>query len=94
MFGFMQGKKGDWGENSPIMFFLLQKPAIPSSISSLSDIFGAVSNPEFGTYEMKIGAITFQIASGDITKEKTDVLVNSTARTFNVKSGTLSKKYT
>uniref|UniRef100_A0A3Q2GZ91 Poly [ADP-ribose] polymerase n=1 Tax=Equus caballus TaxID=9796 RepID=A0A3Q2GZ91_HORSE len=53
----------------------------------MQDIFGAVSNPEFGTYEMKIGAITFQIASGDITKEKTDVLVNSTARTFNLKSG-------
>ncbi|XP_058411896.1 protein mono-ADP-ribosyltransferase PARP15-like isoform X1 [Diceros bicornis minor] len=50
-------------------------------------IFGTVSNPEFETYEMQIGAITFQVAPGDITKEKTDVIVNSTDRTFNLKSG-------
>uniref|UniRef100_A0A452SAT9 Poly [ADP-ribose] polymerase n=1 Tax=Ursus americanus TaxID=9643 RepID=A0A452SAT9_URSAM len=46
-----------------------------------------VSNPGFISYEMKIGAITFQIAAGDITKEKADVIVNSTTRTFNLKSG-------
>ncbi|XP_032262565.1 protein mono-ADP-ribosyltransferase PARP15 isoform X2 [Phoca vitulina] len=45
------------------------------------------SNPGFTTYEMKIGAVTFQIATGDITKEKADVIVNSTTRTFNLKSG-------
>ncbi|XP_032262566.1 protein mono-ADP-ribosyltransferase PARP15 isoform X3 [Phoca vitulina] len=44
------------------------------------------SNPGFTTYEMKIGAVTFQIATGDITKEKADVIVNSTTRTFNLKS--------
>uniref|UniRef100_UPI00063C39A3 poly [ADP-ribose] polymerase 15 isoform X2 n=1 Tax=Odobenus rosmarus divergens TaxID=9708 RepID=UPI00063C39A3 len=45
------------------------------------------SNPLFTTYQMKIGAVTFQIATGDITKEKADVIVNSTTRTFNLKSG-------
>uniref|UniRef100_A0A8C3YUY2 Poly [ADP-ribose] polymerase n=1 Tax=Catagonus wagneri TaxID=51154 RepID=A0A8C3YUY2_9CETA len=50
-------------------------------------IFGTVSNPAVSTYEMKIGAITFQVATGDITKEKVDVIVNSTIKTFNLKSG-------
>ncbi|XP_008706472.1 protein mono-ADP-ribosyltransferase PARP15 [Ursus maritimus] len=49
--------------------------------------FRPVSNPGFISYEMKIGAITFQIAAGDITKEKADVIVNSTTRTFSLKSG-------
>uniref|UniRef100_A0A8D1MGB4 Poly [ADP-ribose] polymerase n=1 Tax=Sus scrofa TaxID=9823 RepID=A0A8D1MGB4_PIG len=48
-------------------------------------IFGTVSNPEVSTYEMKIGAITFRVAIGDITKEKVDVIVNSTTKTFNLK---------
>ncbi|GAB5576494.1 protein mono-ADP-ribosyltransferase PARP15 [Prionailurus iriomotensis] len=49
-------------------------------------IFKTVSDPGFIAYEMKIGAVTFQIATGDITKEKADVIVNSTTRTFNLKS--------
>uniref|UniRef100_A0A8D1F2M5 Poly [ADP-ribose] polymerase n=1 Tax=Sus scrofa TaxID=9823 RepID=A0A8D1F2M5_PIG len=48
-------------------------------------IFGTVSNPAVSTYEMKIGAITFRVAIGDITKEKVDVIVNSTTKTFNLK---------
>uniref|UniRef100_A0A8D0PV62 Poly [ADP-ribose] polymerase n=1 Tax=Sus scrofa TaxID=9823 RepID=A0A8D0PV62_PIG len=50
-------------------------------------IFGTVSNPAVSTYEMKIGAITFRVAIGDITKEKVDVIVNSTTKTFNLKLG-------
>ncbi|XP_015992514.2 protein mono-ADP-ribosyltransferase PARP15 isoform X3 [Rousettus aegyptiacus] len=41
----------------------------------------------FTTYEMRIGAITFQLAIGNITDESADVIVNSTTRTFNLKSG-------
>lgn len=37
---------------------------------------------------MHIGPITFQVASGDITKEVADVIVNSTSKTFDLKSGT------
>lgn len=48
----------------------------------------------FTTYEMRIGAITFQLAIGNITDESADVIVNSTTRTFNLKSGTLFKQYT
>ncbi|XP_064146179.1 protein mono-ADP-ribosyltransferase PARP15 isoform X3 [Loxodonta africana] len=50
-------------------------------------IFGTVSSTQFGTHEMKIGAIAFQVAIGDITNERADVIVNSTTRTFNLKSG-------
>uniref|UniRef100_A0A8C0W5K6 Poly [ADP-ribose] polymerase n=1 Tax=Castor canadensis TaxID=51338 RepID=A0A8C0W5K6_CASCN len=48
---------------------------------------GAVSSPASGEHEMKIGPILFQVASGDITKEAADVIVNSTSNTFNLKSG-------
>ncbi|XP_032987602.1 protein mono-ADP-ribosyltransferase PARP15 isoform X3 [Rhinolophus ferrumequinum] len=51
-------------------------------------LFRTVTNPKCTTYQMKIGAITFQVALGDITKESTDVIVNSTARMFNLKSAT------
>lgn len=37
---------------------------------------------------MNIGPILFQVATGDITKEVTDVIVNSTSNTFTLKSGT------
>ncbi|XP_063662243.1 protein mono-ADP-ribosyltransferase PARP15 isoform X11 [Pan troglodytes] len=50
-------------------------------------VVGTVSKPCFTAYEMKIGAITFQVATGDIATEQVDVIVNSTARTFNRKSG-------
>ncbi|XP_048202716.1 protein mono-ADP-ribosyltransferase PARP14 isoform X2 [Perognathus longimembris pacificus] len=49
--------------------------------------YGAVSSPNLGVYEMKIGPILFQVASGDITKEEADVIVNSTSNTFNLRAG-------
>lgn len=50
-------------------------------------VYGTVSSPDLGVYEMKIGPIIFQVASGDITKEAADVIVNSTSNTFNLKAG-------
>lgn len=50
-------------------------------------LFRTVTNPNCIAYQMQIGAITFQVALGDITKESADVIVNSTARMFNLKSG-------
>ncbi|KAM4889417.1 protein mono-ADP-ribosyltransferase PARP14 [Thomomys bottae] len=49
--------------------------------------YGAVSSPNLGVYEMKLGPILFQVASGDITKEVADVIVNSTSNTFNLRAG-------
>lgn len=57
--------------------------------SFFSVIYGTVTNPSSGVHEMKIGPITFQVASGDISKEEADVIVNSTSKTFNLKAGTL-----
>lgn len=50
-------------------------------------IFKTMSNSRLRIYEMKIGAVTLQVATGDITEERADVIVNSTTRTFNLKSG-------
>ncbi|XP_073490603.1 protein mono-ADP-ribosyltransferase PARP14-like [Aquarana catesbeiana] len=49
--------------------------------------FGIVKSPAQNVYEMKIGSLTYQVKTGDITKEKCDVIVNSTNNTFNLKSG-------
>lgn len=38
---------------------------------------------------MQIGSITLQIASGDITQETTDVIVNISNEAFNLKDGRL-----
>ncbi|XP_077305873.1 protein mono-ADP-ribosyltransferase PARP14-like [Lithobates pipiens] len=50
-------------------------------------LFGNVKSPAQNVYEMKIGSLTYQVKTGDITKEKCDVIVNSTNNTFNLKSG-------
>ncbi|XP_013370583.1 PREDICTED: poly [ADP-ribose] polymerase 14 isoform X2 [Chinchilla lanigera] len=49
--------------------------------------YGTISSPNLGVHEMKIGPILFQVASGDITKETADVIVNSTSNTFTLKAG-------
>ncbi|XP_023372064.1 poly [ADP-ribose] polymerase 14 [Otolemur garnettii] len=50
-------------------------------------IFGTVSSPISGVHEMMIGPIVYQVATGDITTEDSDVIVNSTSNTFNLKAG-------
>uniref|UniRef100_A0A2I3MFN5 Poly [ADP-ribose] polymerase n=1 Tax=Papio anubis TaxID=9555 RepID=A0A2I3MFN5_PAPAN len=62
------------------------KARIPTA-GDTQGVVGTVSKPYFTAYEMKIGAITFQVATGNIIAEQVDVIVNSTTRTFNLKSG-------
>ncbi|XP_053420842.1 protein mono-ADP-ribosyltransferase PARP14 isoform X2 [Nycticebus coucang] len=50
-------------------------------------IFGTVSSPISGVHEMMIGPIVYQVATGDIITEDSDVIVNSTSNTFNLKAG-------
>ncbi|XP_004675217.1 PREDICTED: poly [ADP-ribose] polymerase 14 [Condylura cristata] len=50
-------------------------------------VYGSVSSPQQGVHTMKIGPITFEVATGDITKEEADVIVNSTSNTFDLKAG-------
>ncbi|CAB1332823.1 unnamed protein product, partial [Coregonus sp. 'balchen'] len=49
--------------------------------------FGQVSSPSLGVYSMQMGHMTFEVSSGDITKETVDVIVNSSNKDFNLKSG-------
>ncbi|CAI9592416.1 unnamed protein product, partial [Staurois parvus] len=49
--------------------------------------FGNVKSPAQDVYEMRIGSLTYQVKAGDITKEKCDVIVNSTNNTFNLNTG-------
>ncbi|CAO2631686.1 Protein mono-ADP-ribosyltransferase PARP14 [Lemmus lemmus] len=55
--------------------------------SDTQGLYGSLSSPTLGVHEMNIGTILFQVATGDITKEVADVIVNSTSNTFNLKSG-------
>lgn len=40
-----------------------------------------------GMHESKMGNVTVQVVSGDITKETTDVIVNSSNEDFSLQSG-------
>ncbi|XP_040214268.1 protein mono-ADP-ribosyltransferase PARP14-like isoform X2 [Rana temporaria] len=57
------------------------------SVGTGSTFFGTVTNPSLGVHEMKIGSVAFQAKTGDITKEDTDVIVNSSNRKFTLYSG-------
>ncbi|XP_061464996.1 protein mono-ADP-ribosyltransferase PARP14-like isoform X2 [Rhineura floridana] len=63
-----------------------------SSVSESSQQLGQVSfvhisSPASGVHKMQIGPITLQVESGDIAQEITDVIVNITNDTFNLKVG-------
>uniref|UniRef100_A0A673XIT1 Poly [ADP-ribose] polymerase n=1 Tax=Salmo trutta TaxID=8032 RepID=A0A673XIT1_SALTR len=58
-----------------------------SSHRDSAGFFGQVTSPSLGVYSMQIGHITFEVSSGDITKESSDVIVNSSNKDFNLKSG-------
>ncbi|XP_041118944.1 protein mono-ADP-ribosyltransferase PARP14-like [Polyodon spathula] len=49
--------------------------------------FGRVVSPNLGVYAMSIGALKLEVLTGDITKETTDVIVNSSNDTFTLKAG-------
>uniref|UniRef100_A0AAZ3S5F4 Poly [ADP-ribose] polymerase n=1 Tax=Oncorhynchus tshawytscha TaxID=74940 RepID=A0AAZ3S5F4_ONCTS len=58
-----------------------------SQLSSGAGFFGQVSSPSLGVYSMQMGHMTFEVSSGDITKETSDIIVNSSNKDFNLKSG-------
>uniref|UniRef100_A0A3Q1ECK2 Macro domain-containing protein n=1 Tax=Acanthochromis polyacanthus TaxID=80966 RepID=A0A3Q1ECK2_9TELE len=49
--------------------------------------FSLVSSPSLGVYRMQMGQVTLEVSSGDITKEASDVIVNSSNQDFTLKSG-------
>lgn len=54
---------------------------------SLAGFIRPVSAEVLGVHEMKIGSITLQVISGDITKEDTEVIVNISNPSFDAKTG-------
>ncbi|XP_018417199.1 PREDICTED: poly [ADP-ribose] polymerase 14-like [Nanorana parkeri] len=49
--------------------------------------FGNVKSPAQNFYEMKVGSVTYQVKTGDITKETCDVIINISNNVFTLKSG-------
>ncbi|KAG5844860.1 hypothetical protein ANANG_G00167540 [Anguilla anguilla] len=49
--------------------------------------FGLVSSPTLGVHSMKIGHLTLEVLSGEITRQATDIIVNSSNDTFSLKTG-------
>lgn len=49
--------------------------------------FSQVSSPSLGVYEIQMGRLTLRVSTGDITKETSDVIVNSSNSDFNLKIG-------
>ncbi|XP_041947801.1 protein mono-ADP-ribosyltransferase PARP14-like isoform X3 [Alosa sapidissima] len=52
-----------------------------------SGLWGQVKTTSLGIHSVRIGHLTLEVSSGDITKEATDVIVNSSNSTFSLKSG-------
>uniref|UniRef100_A0A4W5P7J1 Poly [ADP-ribose] polymerase n=1 Tax=Hucho hucho TaxID=62062 RepID=A0A4W5P7J1_9TELE len=64
-----------------------ETPCLNMLFSLGAGFFGQVSSPSLGVYSMQMGHMTFEVSSGDITKESSDVIVNSSNKDFNLKSG-------
>uniref|UniRef100_A0A8C5Q2L0 Poly [ADP-ribose] polymerase n=1 Tax=Leptobrachium leishanense TaxID=445787 RepID=A0A8C5Q2L0_9ANUR len=63
------------------------KPKTKSTSAKGPGLFGTVTSPALGVHEMKIGSIIYQVKTGDITKEDTDIIVNSSNNNFTLKAG-------
>ncbi|XP_053185151.1 protein mono-ADP-ribosyltransferase PARP14-like [Scomber japonicus] len=63
-----------------------QKFQVTSSSTQSSGPFSKITSSS-GMHETQMGAVTIQVVTGDITKETTDVVVNSSNNEFTLKSG-------
>ncbi|XP_072558552.1 protein mono-ADP-ribosyltransferase PARP14-like [Paramormyrops kingsleyae] len=61
-------------------------PTIPLQQSS-SGFFSQISTPSLGVYMMRVGSLMLEVSSGDITKQNTDAIVNSSNESFTLKTG-------
>uniref|UniRef100_A0A8C2KIW5 Poly [ADP-ribose] polymerase n=1 Tax=Cyprinus carpio TaxID=7962 RepID=A0A8C2KIW5_CYPCA len=62
-------------------------PDISSKSAQKSELVGKVSSPSLGVHTMQLGQVILEVSSGDITKEKTDAIVNSSNYAFSLKAG-------
>ncbi|RXN29685.1 poly [ADP-ribose] polymerase 14-like protein [Labeo rohita] len=65
----------------------LPKNNISGKSPQKSELVGKVSSPARGVHFMQLDQVTLKVSSGDITKEKTDAIVNSSNNTFSLKTG-------
>ncbi|XP_026129257.1 poly [ADP-ribose] polymerase 14-like isoform X2 [Carassius auratus] len=63
------------------------KPKMNLFFKSTSGAVGKVSSASLGVRIMQLDQVTLMVSSGDITKEKTDAIVNSSNLTFSLKAG-------
>uniref|UniRef100_A0A673LIG0 Poly [ADP-ribose] polymerase n=1 Tax=Sinocyclocheilus rhinocerous TaxID=307959 RepID=A0A673LIG0_9TELE len=80
---FRQGIQGPITKGAHVM----PKMNISSKSAQTSEVIGKVSSPSLGVHTMQLGQVTLEVSSGDITKEKTDAIVNSSNQTFSLKAG-------
>lgn len=66
---------------------LIPKTKPSGKPAQTSGLLGKVSTPSLDMITMQVGQLTLEVSSGDITKEKTDVIVNSSNHKFSLKSG-------
>ncbi|ROL54451.1 Poly [ADP-ribose] polymerase 14 [Anabarilius grahami] len=64
----------------------MNKTNISAKSAQTSGLVGKVSSPSLGVHTMHLGQVTLEVSSGDITKEKTDAIVNSSNPTFSLKA--------
>ncbi|XP_040295795.1 protein mono-ADP-ribosyltransferase PARP14-like isoform X2 [Bufo bufo] len=57
------------------------------SSGATSVLCGTVTRPSSGVHEMRIGSLSFQVKTGDITKERAEVIVNSSNKNFTLNAG-------
>ncbi|XP_073686373.1 protein mono-ADP-ribosyltransferase PARP14 isoform X1 [Garra rufa] len=66
---------------------VMPKTNISGKSAQTSELVGKASSPSLGVHTMHLGQVTLEVSSGDITKEKTDAIVNSSNPTFSLKTG-------
>ncbi|XP_034396584.1 protein mono-ADP-ribosyltransferase PARP14-like [Cyclopterus lumpus] len=62
-----------------------ESPVSQSQQASAS--FGRVSSPSLGVHQIQLGPLSLEVSTGDITKEASDVIVNSSNQNFTLNSG-------
>ncbi|XP_072288656.1 protein mono-ADP-ribosyltransferase PARP14-like [Eucyclogobius newberryi] len=77
------------GQNTPVVQSAeFERSPQPSGQSEQpSGSFGQVLTLSLGVHQMQMGPVTFEVSSGDITKEACDAIINSSNQNFTLKSG-------
>nr|XP_023649998.1 poly [ADP-ribose] polymerase 14 isoform X1 [Paramormyrops kingsleyae] len=81
---YKQTHRGQYGQHDELP--QATGPSGPLQESS-SGFFSQISTPSLGVYMMRVGSLMLEVSSGDITKQNTDAIVNSSNESFTLKTG-------